>query len=173
MPLNEKDLTRPLSSICKSVLADVDQKLKSPMPTPPKGMLVGWVNSAKYKQGRGGNPAIVLERMGAGEVSLQVFGIPGPTESLKTRCMYTQHPDALGRPGTPGSSYGFWYYLEVEDNPKFKPPSEHYEWHIERLHAKRQACLSDEVERQKKAIEREQVDEAIKSQQQAGMAAVK
>ncbi len=144
--------TKELSDICQQVLARIDNERKNPLPTPPKGTIVGWIDRPqRYKQ-RGGLVGIVTSRIAPGRVNVEIFG--EGQKMVRSGAVYIGHPELINRANTVMSSGGCWYYLEVEDNPKFKPPKSDYEWHLQMLDKQEERALEDEKLRQQQEEER-------------------
>ena len=169
--ITEKDLPRPVSRTAKPNLERIDKALNDPLPTPEKGDWVGWVPTPRYRTTeKEGLPAVVLRKVGPGQVELHVLGLPWNEAPIRPGCTYIDHPDVLKGGKVPMSQYGYWYYLGAERKENFEPPKAHYEWHKKSLLEQRQRCLMDELRRQNEAIEREAA-EAEKEAERAVAAA--
>ncbi len=154
-----KAAAQEMSDVCKQVLARIDRERQNPLPTPPKGKMVGWIDRPQRYRQKGGLVGVVTAQIAPGRIDVEIFG--ENQKMVRRGAIYIEHPDLINRASTQMGPGGCWYYIEVEGNQRFKPPKEDYEWHLKQLDQQEERALEDEKRRKKQEEERKLLDERV------------
>ena len=126
------------------LIADLEQQLKNPLPTPPVGFPVIWYRKAEVKPGAE-LAAIVTKVEDAGKVCLTVFPPQGMQDPTRRGSLHVRHEIHQKRHNSTSVNCGSWDYPIGTEAPE-----SHYDYHTNRL-KQRIASLKESLPKEPKA----------------------
>jgi len=156
------EIKAPYSRSLDIQLAELEKQMASPLPTPSLGHNVGWLATTNQVTERNTYVATVIGILSPGILRLHVLSEIRNRDADGSR--YVGHPSLAGKSKQKIGDAGLWFYLEVLDDPAYKPPKEHFKAFNDEMARRRRGLLESEKKRQMEAAERTKMEELQKNQ---------